>query len=250
MREMLVEVHSHLLPGVDDGCRDPEESVACARVLVGKGYTHAFCTPHVLPQFPWNTPEGIAAGVERLQKKLDHEGVRLKVLPGGELTLATAGGSPTQARRREDVVTYGLAGKWVLFDFWEDDPKVAWGKLEREVGRLLEWGFELICAHPERIGAVHRDPSLVDRLGEMGVRFQLNCWCLCEPAGSKVRELAERWLREGRYWVMGSDLHRADSMGLRVAGLRRAEELIGREAVEVMTGARGRELIDGELPPR
>src|SRR5688572_21397953 len=159
-----VEVHSHLLPGVDDGCRDLAESVACARVLVGEGYTHAFCTPHVLPQFAENTRAGILAGVERLQKRLDDEGVGLTVLPGGELTLACRGYGPTQIRRREDVITYGMAGRWVLFDFWEDDPVVAWTILEREVGRLREWGFELICAHPERIGAVHRDPLLVARL--------------------------------------------------------------------------------------
>jgi protein-tyrosine phosphatase len=211
-------------------------------VLVGEGYTHAFCTPHVLPQYPWNTAEGIVAGVGRLQRRLDEEGVGLVVLPGGELTLA-CGGSPTRVDRREDVVTYGMAGRWVLFDFWEEDPVVAWGKLEREVGKLREWGFELMCAHPERIAAVQRGRWLVDRLGEMGVRVQLNSWCLCEPLGSLTRELAEKWLREGRYWVVGTDLHRADSIGVRVAGLKRAEELVGAEAFEVLTGSRGRELM-------
>jgi protein-tyrosine phosphatase len=237
-----VEVHAHLLPGVDDGCRTVEEAVECARVLVGAGYTDAVCTPHVLPMYPWNTVEGIGRGVAELQRRLEEEGVRLRVWPGGELTLAS-GGSPTMIAKREDVITYGFGGKWVLFDFWEDDPRVAWGKLEPAVVRLREWGFELLCAHPERIAAVHRDPSLIDRLEGLGVKFQLNSWCLCEAEGSVMRRLAERWLLEGRYWVMGMDIHRVEGMGARVGGVERAVELVGAEAVGELTVERARGLL-------
>jgi protein-tyrosine phosphatase len=227
-----VEVHSHLLPGVDDGCRSLEESVACARVLVGAGYTHAFCTPHVLPQFPRNTVDGIRAGAKRLQRRLDSEGVPLVVWPGGEMTLARS--KQAWLPRREEVVTYGLAGRFVLFDFWEGDPAEAWRRLGPEVRHLMGLGFELICAHPERAPAVQREPALLDRLEGMGIKFQLNSWCLCEPRGTATLDLARRWLRAGRYWVMGMDIHGIDGMGVRVEGLGEAEALIGRERTEIL----------------
>jgi tyrosine-protein phosphatase YwqE len=196
--------------------------------------------------YPHNTAQGIARGLRELQGRLDEEGVGLRVWPGGELTLASRG-SPTVVGRREDVITYAFAGKWVLFDFWEEDAGEAWAKLEPVLSRLRGWGFELLCAHPERISAVHRELALVDRLARLGVKFQLNSWCLCEPRGSVVRELGERWLLEGRYWVIGMDIHRLEGMGARVEGVRRAEELVGAEVVELMTVWRARELSGASL---
>jgi tyrosine-protein phosphatase YwqE len=236
-----VEVHSHLLPAVDDGCRTLEESVACARKLVGAGYTHAFCTPHVLPQFPQNTIDGIAAGVQRLQRRLNSDGVPLVVMPGGELTLARS--NNPWLPRREEVVTYGLRGRWVLFDFWESDPRTTWERLEREVGHLRSLGFELICAHPERAPAIQREPALLDRIAALGVRLQLNSWCLCDAPGTPTRDLAQRWLREGRYWITGMDIHGLEGMGPRLAGLVAAGEIVGSERLEALLGARARELM-------
>src|SRR5688572_27147366 len=124
-----VEVHSHWGGGVDEGCGTMEGGGGCAGVRVGGGYGGVVCTPHVLPMYPHNTREGIGRGVAALQRRLDLEGVGLRVWPGGELTLASRG-SPTVVRRREDVITYGFLGRWVLFDFWEEDGGEAWGKLE------------------------------------------------------------------------------------------------------------------------
>jgi protein-tyrosine phosphatase len=55
-----IDVHAHLIPGVDDGCADVRESIECGRMLVGAGYTHAFCTPHIWPNLPGNNVEEIA----------------------------------------------------------------------------------------------------------------------------------------------------------------------------------------------
>ena len=74
-----IDVHSHLLPGVDDGCRTVQESVQCARMMVEAGYTHSFCTPHVWPSLPHNTPGNIRRMVLEFQTALDEAQIPLRV---------------------------------------------------------------------------------------------------------------------------------------------------------------------------
>jgi len=81
------DVHSHLLPGVDDGCDSITESIECARELVRVGYTHSFCTPHFWPNLLHNTVASIPQRVKDLQVELDRDGLPLKLYPGGEMSL-------------------------------------------------------------------------------------------------------------------------------------------------------------------
>jgi protein-tyrosine phosphatase len=229
-----VDVHTHLLPGVDDGCETVEESVACARALVGAGYTHAYCTPHVWGNLPHNNPREIGTRVAELQGALDRAGVTLTVLPGGEHNLLSSWPASGE-RAREEVVTYGMLGRYVLFDFWTDDGAVVRERVEPAARGLRERGYELILAHPERIEALQRDERALDRLTELGVKLQLNSWCLSEPRGDRRREMAERLLKEGRYFLIGTDLHRSTSMAARLKGLEVAEELVGAREVELLT---------------
>src|SRR5262245_59808670 len=105
----LIDVHSHLLPGVDDGCASLDESLVCARMLVQAGYTHCFCTPHIWPSYS-NTAESIPPRVAELQRQLDASGVPLKLLSGGEINLRAQYSSTPPAQ----VVTYGMANRFAL----------------------------------------------------------------------------------------------------------------------------------------
>jgi len=237
-----VDVHTHLLPGIDDGCTCVEESIACARALVRAGYTHAFCTPHVWPNLPDNNAREIRLRTATLQSELNAAGVALTLLPGGENNLMSAW--PEIGRKRsEDVVTYNLAGKYVLFDFWADTASQVRERVEPAVRHLRQRGFELILAHPERITALQADERVLDRLTELGVKLQLNSWCLTEPRGSTKRDMAERLLLDGRYFLIGTDLHRPSGMEIRVNGLGVAERLVGRDEVERLTVTHPRLLI-------
>jgi len=100
-----IDVHAHLLPGVDDGCADCQESIACARVLVEAGYTHAFCTPHVWPDLPHNNVQGIAQSVTNLQTELDRAQVGLQLLCGGEMNLLNLGAG-IMPLAKSQIVTY------------------------------------------------------------------------------------------------------------------------------------------------
>ena len=223
-----IDVHSHLLPGVDDGCKTVEESIACARELVANGYTHAFCTPHVWPSYQNIPTTSVPQWTANLQRSLADAGVPLTLLPGGEMNLHAAVTQMTP----EYVITMGMGGRYMLVDMWfEKLPDF----FEGAVRWLQGMGLSVILAHPERMRAVQDDPSLADRFAELGILLQGNLQCFGDPPEAHTRRVAERYLREGRYFMLGSDSHNPQSMPIRMNGLRRAIELAGEETVARLT---------------
>jgi protein-tyrosine phosphatase len=233
-----IDVHSHLLPGIDDGCKTVEESLACARMMVEAGYTHSFCTPHIWPGYS-NTIKSIPQMVTTLQGELDSAGIPLKLIPGGEINLRPDYMSATPPN---EVVTYALNGRYVLFDIWCD-------KLPEHVAPSVEWlqslGLTVILAHPERMRAVQDEPELADYFQERGVLLQGNLQCLSDPPTARTRQIADRFLREDRYFMLGSDLHSLETLPPRLAGLKRAIELVGNDTVDRLTKKNPAKLLLG-----
>jgi len=231
-----IDVHSHLLPGVDDGCRTVQESVQCARMMVEAGYTHSFCTPHVWPHLSENTVANIPLHTDRLQQAIDLAGVRLKLIPGGEINLRP----DTPETAVDQIVSYGMRRRYVLIDLWCDTlppffrPAVAW---------LQQQGVKVILAHPERMTAVQNQPELADLFADLGLLLQGNLQCFSDPVGSPTRRVVERYLLEGRYFLLGSDLHNLSSLPMRLEGLKRAIDLTGAETVDRLTIENPRRLL-------
>jgi len=232
------DVHSHLLPGVDDGCDSVAESVECARQLVTAGYTHSFCTPHFWPSLPGNTVISVKNKVADLQKELDLAGVRLKLYPGGEMNLRP----DFMDCSIDELPTFNMAGKYAMFDLWADripsffEPSVKW---------MQDAGLKVILAHPERMRAVQLDPDLADYFAELRLLLQGNLQCLGDPPRAATRQVAERYLKENRYFLLGMDLHNPQSLPVRFAGLKTAIELVGNEKVDELTIGNPRKLLDG-----
>jgi protein-tyrosine phosphatase len=231
-----IDVHSHLLPGLDDGCRNLDESIACARMMAGAGYTHSFCTPHIWPNLPDNTIANIPRYTAELQAALDEAGVALKLIPGGELNLR----ADTPWTQVDALVSFGMARKFVLIDLWAE-------KLPPFFRPGIEWlqaqGVKVILAHPERMAAVQREPELADSFSEIGLLLQGNLQCFADPVGSPTRRVAERYLLDGRYFVLGSDLHNLPGLPMRLEGLKRATELVGEDAINRLTIENPRQLL-------
>ena len=231
-----IDVHSHLLPGVDDGCKTVQESVQCARMMVDAGYTHSFCTPHVWPHLTENTVQKIPLQAARLQEALALAGVRLRLIPGGEINLRP----DTPDTSSDAIVTYGMARKHVLIDLWADTLPAFF---DRGVRWLQAQGVTVILAHPERMTAVQNQPDLADRFADMGLLLQGNLQCFSDPPVSATRRTVERFLLEGRYFILGSDLHNLSSLPMRLEGLKRAIDLVGEEAVNRLTIDNPRQLL-------
>jgi protein-tyrosine phosphatase len=229
-----IDVHSHLLPGVDDGCKTLEESIACATALVENGYSHAFCTPHIWPSYKGITRTRVPRLVASLQKELDAAQVPLTLLPGGEMNLYL-GVEKTPA---EEIVSLGL-GSYMLVDMWSADippffePTVRW---------LQGMGLTVILAHPERMRAVQDSPDVVDYFQSLGMLLQGNLQCFSDRPEADTRRCAERYLLDGKYFMLGSDSHNPQSMDVRMRGLERAIELVGEEKVNELTITNPRKL--------
>lgn len=215
-----IDVHSHLLPGIDDGCPNLEESIACARELVGAGYTHSFCTPHIWPNLPNNTVENIVQRTTQLQRAFDAARVPLRLAPGGELNLR----ADLVHLSKEQIPTYGMKGRCCIFDIWTDRlPPFFWKTVEWLQSKELQ----VILAHPERMRAVQDEPDLGKQFTGRGLLLQGNLQCLGDPPHTRTRQVAEQFLGEGRYFMLGSDIHNLAGWPIRLSGLARAIEAVG-----------------------
>jgi len=223
-----IDVHCHLLPGVDDGCETLEESIACARTFVNNGYTHVFCTPHIWPSLPRNTVSNIRQWTRALQDELDRRLIPLRLLPGGEINL-----NPDYHKIDPgQVVTYAMAGRHVIFDLWADrlppffTPTVKW---------LQSLGLTVILAHPERMRAVQDEPILANYFEELGVLLQGNLQCFADAPGAATRVTAERFLAENRYFCLGTDCHGRSSLDNRLAGLANVMRIADDQTIDRLT---------------
>lgn len=234
-----IDVHSHMLPAIDDGCESLEESLASIAMLKKAGYVGTICTPHVwVDTFPFNTPRSIAQWTRDLCDLLADRGVEYLIWPGGEVRLFDriidwfeAEGVPTLASSR-----------CVLCDFWE--PR--WPKY---VDRAFDWmfanGYQPILAHPERLSI----PDLEKRLDgwrERGLLLQGNFRCMTGEDGLKADEQIRRWIPEGRYSLLAMDMHRPDALPSRLDGFRMVADEFGQALLDEMTIRAPRRIVFGD----
>ncbi|HMB94535.1 MAG TPA: CpsB/CapC family capsule biosynthesis tyrosine phosphatase, partial [Tepidisphaeraceae bacterium] len=235
-----IDVHSHLLPGVDDGCKDLQESIACARMLVGAGYSHCFCTPHIWPSDLKLTVQTVRQLTHDLQSALDGVGIPLQVVPGSELNL----NQYVMREPADRIISAALAGKYILVDMWADrlpewfEPTIRW---------LQEMQLKVILAHPERMRAVQDEPGIVYRFEELGILLQGNLQCFADRPDADTRRVAELYASEDRYFLLGSDTHDSAGLRKRLVGLVNVIELVGDERVDKLTRENPKlMLVDGE----
>lgn len=165
-----------------------------------------------------------------MQAELQRRQLPLTLSAGGEINLVPRYlETPAQA-----VVSYGGSGRFCLFDMWADrlpayfEPTVRW---------LQSLGLTVVLAHPERMKAVQDQPELADYFQQLGLLLQGNLYCLVESslAPRIATRTAERFLCDGRYFILGSDCHKPDSLPTRFQGLARAIQLVGDDAVSALT---------------
>jgi protein-tyrosine phosphatase len=165
---------------------------------------------------------------QALQEELQGAGVALTLVPGGELNL-----NPSVLEMSlEQVIPLALGEKYILTDIWCDALP---GFFEKCMRWLQKMGLTVILAHPERCRAIQIQPQLADWFNELGVLLQGNLQCLNDPVIAPTRRVAERYLKDGRYFVLGSDTHNPQGLVERLSGLANAIEMVGESAVDRLT---------------
>lgn len=225
-----IDVHSHFLPNIDDGCQSLAESLACLRTMAHNGYSRVFCTPHCgTSGFAELPPSEVAERVRMLQGHLDVAGIPIQLKPGGEIRLSPY--LPTDLPESL-VPTFGHSGKYALVDLWEDGwPDWA----VKSVQWIQSRGHTVIIAHPERMPVLRENPDRIHELAALGVLFQGNLGPIGGNDSDAVVALAHRYLQEDRYFMVGTDCHRESHIGARLRGLQTIEELVGPEKLLELT---------------
>jgi protein-tyrosine phosphatase len=192
----VIDLHCHILPGLDDGALSLEDSLAMARQAEQDGITVVCATPHIRHDHDVCIEE-IGARVRVLGQELAGHGVAVHVVPGGELA-ETEADHLSDAQLR--LVALGGAGGWVLL---EPAPGPLGGGLEALVQRLARRGLGTIIAHPER----HAGVDFEDRLRGLVRSGCLIQWTAEFVAGAAAGDLVLRLAGEGLVHLLGSDAH-------------------------------------------
>jgi protein-tyrosine phosphatase len=213
-----VDLHLHLLPGVDDGARDEAEALSHARRMAAAGIDEAVVTPHVgHPGFPLD-PLDVPRRTVALQQALDLAGIPLTLHAGGEIHPAAAA---ALTRAELDAISLGPPGaRWVLAEvpFAGIDDHFLDG-----CRALRAHGLRLVIAHPERAAGFLGDGlSRLAREIAAGAVLQVNVCSLLGHHGPEAREGAERLVRSGLGYVLGSDGHPGTREHTLAAGLAAA----------------------------
>ncbi len=233
-----LDLHCHLLPGLDDGCATVDESLDCIRQLIAAGFRGSVCTPHITRDaYPENKPERIAEAVAQLQTAVDGAGLNYALWPGGEVRIAR---STVAWLESVGVPTLG-SSRWVLIDHW--------GPFWPESGdELIDWltghGYQVVLAHPERMELMLGSlDDLLTRLERQGVVLQGNLNSLAGREGPRAASLADQLLGQQRYHLLASDTHHPLGLPSRMSVVAGTQAPLDQKASQWLLADRPRQLL-------
>jgi protein-tyrosine phosphatase len=237
---MFVDIHNHILPGIDDGAPTMGHAVEMARQAVACGTDTMVATPHRAYGTRRSAPPDWVRGlVIELQRVLDGEGVPLHVVPGLEIPMGPAVADELTAGQ---LLTLGDAGAWALVEPpFDRIPRDGLDSLRR----IHDTGLRVVLAHPERCAEIQRGLTFIESCADLGMAFQLTTGSLLGRFGSRAQATAEAILAHASEWPLASDTHdlRDRTAGLMAEARDRAAELVGTTLAEEMADSRPRSFL-------
>ncbi len=199
LSQLQVDIHSHLIPGIDDGAKTIEDSMRLLQRFSELGYKKVITTPHVMSDFYRNTPEIILSGLDKVRNELAKLNLSITIDAAAEYYLDY---ELEKKIERKELLTLG--GKYVLFEL----PFVAApDNLYKAIFDMQMNGYIPILAHPERYSYWYRSFDSYYELKEKGVLLQLNSISLTGHYSPETKKIAERMIDENLIDFVGSDCH-------------------------------------------
>lgn len=201
----MIDIHSHILPGIDDGAEGIAQSLQIARQMEAAGFRGVIATPHVMEGQPFLPARQILVAAEGFQQELEKTGIHLKVYPGGEHYIF-----PELAGwlKKGKLLTLGMTGKYILIELPSMDIPTY---TEQVFFELQVQGITPILAHPERYPQLEQNPKILYEWLGKGVLYQLNLKSLTGQYGPRVQAMAVNLLGCGLVHFIGTDTHRPSS---------------------------------------
>ena len=238
----MLDLHCHLLPGIDDGAVDLDMALEMARMAVADGIRVVACTPHIYPGMYENNAEGIRAAIVVLQAELDERAIDLQLIEGADVHLVPDLVGEIKAGR---VPT--LAGSRYLL--LEPPHHVAPPRFEDSVFQLTVAGYVPVITHPERLSWIEGHYEVFQRLVKRGTWMQVTSGSVTGRFGKRPKYWAERMLDENMVHILATDAHHPRRRPpLLAEGREAAARRVGEAEATQMVCSRPRGIVDNVEP--
>ncbi|MBN8235131.1 tyrosine protein phosphatase [Halobacillus kuroshimensis] len=203
----MIDIHSHILPGVDDGAQTIEESIQMAEAAVADGITTIVATPHHKNGAYDNYKHDILIQVAELNRTFQEQGIDLEVLPGQENRIY---GEMVQGLEVDEILAIDDKTKYVLVEFPSSSvPRYA----EQLFFDLQVAGYSPVIVHPERNKQLIENPDLLYSFVKKGAYTQVTAGSLCGHFGKKIKKFSEQLLEANLAHLVASDAHNTKTRG-------------------------------------
>lgn len=197
---LKTDMHSHILPGIDDGSDSIETSIELIKGLKDLGYSRLIATPHIMWDMYRNTPDIIRRKLDEVRTAVQKEGIDIQIDAAAEYFLD---------ENVEDILKIkqpllAVSNNKVLVEFSMAFPAL---NIKDILFEMQMQGYQPVIAHPERYSYLLRNKEFYDELRDTGCLFQLNLLSLGGGYGKTVLELAQYLLKNNFYSLAGTDLH-------------------------------------------
>ncbi len=201
----MIDVHSHVLPMIDDGSRSIEETVNILKEAHKNGFNGIICTPHYLPGSYESVKESNQIIVDSLNTELSKSWYNFKLYLGNEIFLTNEFADIMQTKKATSMND----SRYVLFELSLNDKPMNVLEL---IDQIIDYGFVPIMAHPERYSFAKDNPDILNSIISEGVLFQCNYGSLIGQYGRHAKILVEKLLKYDMVSFMGTDCHRQDTI--------------------------------------
>ena len=204
VRLSVIDLHSHILPGIDDGSPDLETSLAMARMAVADGIEVMACTPHFLPGRYENTTDDVRMRVAALNQKFVEEDIYLALVVGADAHIRS---DFLDCLKRHQILRLHDS-RYVLF---EPSHVMLPPQLEQQLSEIVAAGYVPILTHPERFKWIESNYTVFESLVKAGVWMQITAGSLTGKFGPRPQYWAQKMLTEGLVHLLASDAHNTTS---------------------------------------
>lgn len=197
---LQVDIHSHLIPGIDDGCKTMEDSLLLLRKLAEAGIRKVVTTPHIAMEFYPNTPEIIQSGLQKVKEAVRQHEIAIEVEAAAEYYMD----QHFLQMLKEDRPLLTIGDKYLLFEtpFLNKPPF-----FDEVVFEMNAKGYRPVFAHPERYQYLPEYPDLLQSLKDRNVLLQVNAGSLIGYYTPIIKKMALKMLKNNMIDFLGSDIH-------------------------------------------
>ena len=234
----MIDIHSHILPGIDDGASNFDTSIDMVRELCEQGITDVIATPHYIDETIYTSAmsENLVL-LKELKKKMCEAGLKMNIYLGNEIYING---------RIDELIKNGeascLAGtKYLLVELPMSGDYPQYEDILKD---LMDQGYKVVLAHPERYVSFQNDFEVIEHIYNMGVLLQCNIGSIIGQYGKKAKKTVKKLARKKMIFAFGTDIHHCRGVGMIEDAKKKLSKYYGEAEMEKVLHENARKIID------